>query len=87
MNCQRNTATGGPNRLKLQPTLCSFVLLLLFTPALAEPPTIKSAQARLQSNQLYTIAVTLQHNDTGWDHYASEWTVIGLWIDAQFFTG
>lgn len=51
------------------------IIPLLLTPALADPPRIHSAEARLQSNQLFTIFVTVQHNDTGWDHYASEWAV------------
>lgn len=54
-----------------------FVLLfLLCANALAQPPVIVKAEAIVQSNQLFDIAVTIEHPDTGWDHYASEWVVI-----------
>ncbi|MCR8722744.1 hypothetical protein [Frigidibacter sp. ROC022] len=43
-------------------------LLLLCTPALADPPRIVSA--RLDGSSL---SVTLLHPDSGWDHYADAW--------------
>ena len=55
----------------MKPTL--FLLLpLLPLPALADPPEIVAARADGQ-----TIHVTLAHPDTGWDHYADGWEVVG----------
>jgi hypothetical protein len=47
-------------------------LLLLPLPALADAPEIVAAHSDGQ-----TIHVTLAHPDTGWDHYADGWEVIG----------
>ncbi len=30
-----------------------------------------------QNDKTWTFAVTLKHDDKGWDHYANEWQVIG----------
>ena len=53
------------------------LLLLISSVAKAQPPIILKAEAILKTNQLFDIAVTIRHPDTGWDHYASEWLVIG----------
>lgn len=42
----------------------------------AQPPEIVKAEAIVQPNQLFDIAVTIKHPDTGWDHFANEWVVI-----------
>jgi len=42
----------------------------------AQPPEIIKAEAIVQSNQLFDIAVTIKHPDTGWEHFANEWVVI-----------
>ncbi len=42
----------------------------------AQPPVIVEAKAQLKSNQLFDIAVTIRHPDTGWEHYANEWVII-----------
>ncbi len=42
----------------------------------AHPPQIIKAQAQLKSNQLFDVAVTIRHADTGWDHYVKEWVII-----------
>ena len=52
------------------------LLLMMGLPIWAQPPVIVKAEAMLKSNQLFDIAVTLRHPDTGWDHYASEWVII-----------
>ena len=49
---------------------------LICVQASAQPPVIVKAEAIVQSNQLFDIAVTIEHPDTGWEHYASEWVVI-----------
>ena len=42
----------------------------------AQPPEIVKAEAIVQTSQLFDIAVTIKHPDTGWDHYANEWVVV-----------
>ena len=53
-----------------------FVLLFFCTHVYANPPIILKAEAIAKTNQLFDIAVTLRHEDVGWEHYASEWIVI-----------
>ena len=38
--------------------------------------TIVNAEARRTGEQLYSFNVTLEHADTGWDHYADQWQVL-----------
>ncbi|WP_375688049.1 hypothetical protein [Pseudooceanicola sp. LIPI14-2-Ac024] len=42
---------------------------------LADPPQIVAVKVR-DSGMGWDISVTVQHNDTGWDHYASGWEVL-----------
>ena len=53
-----------------------FVLCLFGSQVLAQPPIILKAEAIAKTNQLFDIAVTIRHPDTGWDHFASEWVVV-----------
>lgn len=48
------------------------IAVLAITPARADPPVIEGAAVRGAQ-----ISVTLSHGDTGWDHYADGWKVIG----------
>ena len=48
----------------------------LATPALADPPTVDMVVAKL-SDLGWRFDVTLRHADTGWDHFADQWQVIG----------
>ena len=50
--------------------------LILSNSVYAQPPQIVKAEASLKTNQLFDIAVTIRHPDTGWDHYANEWIVV-----------
>ena len=34
-------------------------------------------RARQGASGAYTFLVTVQHDDTGWDHYADKWEIIG----------
>ncbi|MDW3095186.1 MAG: hypothetical protein R8G33_05910 [Gammaproteobacteria bacterium] len=52
------------------------LLLVMSASAYAHPPQILKAEAKVKTNQLFNIAVTIRHADTGWDHYANEWVVI-----------
>ncbi len=48
------------------------IAFLAMSPARADPPVVEGAA--LRGTQ---ISVTLSHGDTGWDHYADGWQVIG----------
>ena len=50
------------------------ILLLLATPAFADPPVVETAEAR-RAGAAWTVSVTLSHPDTGWDHYADGWRI------------
>jgi hypothetical protein len=50
--------------------------LLLSNAVFAQPPMVLKAQANLKTNQLFDIAVTVRHPDSGWDHYANEWIAV-----------
>lgn len=50
-------------------------LVILAAPAWAGPPRI--VDAKVQKNGMnWRVAVTIRHNDTGWDHYADGWDVL-----------
>ena len=49
-------------------------LLLLASPALADPPEIVATAAVRQGDD-WRVSVTLLHPDTGWEHYADGWRV------------
>lgn len=55
------------------------VLLLglnLLNVAYAGEVAIVAANFRTMDNRLWSIQVTLQHADTGWEHYADRWRVV-----------
>lgn len=52
------------------------LLLLFLAPAYAQPPIILKAEAHAKANQLFDVAVTVMHTDTGWEHYAKEWVIV-----------
>lgn len=56
-----------------RPILAAF--LLATGPAFAEAPVVVAAEAR-PGGSGWTVAVTLRHPDTGWDHFASGWEVL-----------
>ena len=37
---------------------------------------ILEAKLTQQSNNLWSLSVTLKHQDTGWDHYADNWRLV-----------
>ena len=51
-------------------------VLLLTTPAWAGDTEIVGAKAS-KSGSTWRFDVTLRHGDTGWDHYADAWRVVG----------
>jgi hypothetical protein len=50
--------------------------LLVSSVAMADPPRVVAASATRDGDGTWTISVSLQHPDTGWDHYASGWQVL-----------
>lgn len=51
-------------------------LCLAGLPAFADPPVIEQARAEMSAGS-WRFDVTLSHPDTGWDHYADGWRVLG----------
>lgn len=45
-------------------------------PAFADPPVVQNVIVRTNGD-LWKFDVTLRHDDTGWDHYATAWRVVG----------
>ena len=67
--------------LRLNPLYCEvmkYVLALCFAglPAFADPPVIEQAKAEKSAGS-WRFDVTVSHPDTGWDHYADGWRVLG----------
>ncbi|KKK68554.1 hypothetical protein LCGC14_2942870 [marine sediment metagenome] len=50
--------------------------LAFATPALADPPSIVNVTVE-QLGELWKFDVTVRHNDSGWEHYADAWRVLG----------
>ena len=51
-------------------------LLCLVMPALADAPVVEAVEANRQGDT-WRFDVTVSHPDTGWDHYADGWEVVG----------
>lgn len=58
--------------LRLMPVLA---LVFAGTATFADAPKAIAAHAT-QSDGVWTIAVTIDHSDSGWDHYAKGWAVL-----------
>ena len=43
---------------------------------MANEVSIVNVKAHQSSDKTWSFAVTLKHNDEGWDHYANEWQVL-----------
>ncbi|MBW2465993.1 MAG: hypothetical protein JRF02_01710 [Deltaproteobacteria bacterium] len=64
-------------KLKTTNTLLAIILLLVaLKPAFADEVKILASDFFKTGDNLWTINVTLKHNDTGWDHYADNWRVV-----------
>jgi len=52
-------------------------IFLIFAPglALADPPTIVDVTVT-KTGMTWRMDVTIEHGDTGWDHYADGWEVL-----------
>ena len=54
----------------------TFILLIVSLTIQANEVEIVDVKAHQNNDKTWTFAVTLNHADTGWDHYANEWQVI-----------
>ncbi len=54
---------------------CLLSGFLITTVAYAEPADVLNVEVNDQGDTLYTFKVTVQHADTGWDHYADAWVI------------
>jgi hypothetical protein len=54
---------------------CLLSGFLITTVAHAEPADVLNVEVNNQGETRYTFKVTVQHADTGWDHYADAWVI------------
>ena len=54
----------------------SYLLLFVSTACLADEAEVIAATAECDSSRVCTFSVTVQHSDTGWEHYADHWRVL-----------
>lgn len=54
------------------------VALLLCSVAEADDVKVLAADFQKGSNNRWSVSVTLEHGDTGWDHYADNWRVVDV---------
>jgi len=53
-----------------------FFCLMAVSNLWAGPADVIDVNVHLTAPQTYTFDVTVQHADTGWDHYADQWEVV-----------
>jgi len=53
------------------------LLAVSAAPAVAGPADVVGAVAKRGSGDTWRFDVTVAHGDTGWDHYADKWDVVG----------
>lgn len=70
---------GSGDRVVKARLIQGFLGLLLGAPVLAGQADVLSAEILPTAAQpgAFDIAVTVRHGDTGWDHYANRWEVVG----------
>ncbi len=50
----------------------------LASAAIAGEADVEKVTVRKTGTGAYTFHVTVRHADTGWDHYANKWDIVGL---------
>lgn len=58
------------------PTITALALCAAALPAIAGEAEIVDARAQ-KNGTTWSFSVTIAHGDTGWDHYADAWRVVG----------
>lgn len=53
------------------------VLLLSVPPSIAGEADVVGVTVKKLSGDTYRFDVTVKHADTGWDHYADRWEIVG----------
>lgn len=56
--------------------ILSLMGLILSNPIYAGEVVILGADLAHQGNNIWSLKVTLKHDDTGWDHYADNWRLV-----------
>lgn len=59
--------------------LCIWAMGFLWLPTLlpAGEADVLKVDVRKTGKQTYQFSVTIEHKDTGWDHYADKWDIVG----------
>ncbi len=60
----------------LQQVVTILLSFLLLTTVSANEVEVINVKIHQQKDRTWTFAVTLKHDDKGWDHYANEWQII-----------
>ena len=55
---------------------CLLLLLFLGSPAVAGEADVLHVEVSRGMDRLYNFEVTVEHADTGWDHYADKWEIL-----------
>ena len=53
-----------------------FACLFITTAVVADDANVKNVEIINEGDNRFTFEVTVQHNDTGWDHYADRWEIL-----------
>jgi hypothetical protein len=56
---------------------CLLIVLLAAQPALAGEADVLDVKVERRGVDTYVFAVTVRHADSGWDHYADNWQILG----------
>ena len=54
----------------------AFCLLLHFSTAYAGEADVIKVNVKKTNSSTYDFSVTIQHQDTGWKHYANKWDIV-----------
>ncbi|MDX2503245.1 MAG: hypothetical protein QNL62_02025 [Gammaproteobacteria bacterium] len=60
----------------MKSVLMLFMLVCLVSTAFSGQVEVVDANVKSQGNDQYRFDVTLQHKDTGWEHYADRWEIL-----------
>jgi len=55
----------------------AFLIGLMVAPAAANEPEVLGVNVTRNGDGSYRFDVTVRHDDTGWDHYADKWEILG----------
>ena len=66
-----------PLRLAIKSIILTVSIYSIASPLHAGMTEVIAVDAKKSNNEQYNFAVTLRHTDTGWDHFANKWEVIG----------